>query len=440
MRVIDLRNDVGRVRERLPRAEFDLRAATAAAAPVVEDVRTRGLDAVLDATRKFDGVDLKTVRVPPEELQRALDALPPAVRHALDTSIDRVRKVHRDQMPAPVSTQLAGSSTVSYSWLPVARVGLYAPGGLAAYASSVVMNVVPAQTAGVVSLAVCSPPQPDTGLPAAPVMAACAALGVSEVYAVGGAQAIAMLAYGAGAPDEAMACQPADVVTGPGNIYVAAAKRIVQGDVGIDSEAGPTEIMILADGSADPAYVAADLLSQAEHEPGAAALLVTPSEELIRNVQRELRARLDATRHSSRAGLALEGRQSALVLVRDLEQGLEVVNDYAAEHLEVLTRNALELAGRVTAAGAIFVGPWSPVSLGDYCAGSNHVLPTSGNARHASGLSVYTFLRGVQTIHYDRAGLAQVAGDVVAFSVAEDLPAHGEAVLARIPDAGRSDV
>lgn len=440
MQVIDLRNDVGGVRERLARAEFDLRAAVAAVAPVVEDVRARGLDAVLDATRKFDGINLKSVRVPPEDLRRALDALSPDVRHALDTSIERARKVHRDQLPAPVSTRVAESSTVSYSWRPVARVGLYAPGGLAAYASSVVMNVVPAQMAGVGSLAVCSPPQPGTGLPAAPVMAACAALGVSEVYAVGGAQAIAMLAYGAVASDGVMVCQRVDVVTGPGNVYVAAAKRIVQGDVGIDSEAGPTEIMILADGGADPAYVAADLLSQAEHEPGAAALLVTPSEELIRNVQRELRARLAATKHSSRAGLALEGRQSALVLVRDLEQGLEVVNDYAAEHLEILTGNALELAGRVTAAGAIFIGPWSPVSLGDYCAGSNHVLPTSGNARHASGLSVYTFLRGVQTIHYDKAGLAEVAGDVVAFAGAEDLPAHGEAVLARIPDAGCNGV
>ena len=272
-----------------------------------------------------------------------------------------------------------------------------------------------------------SPPQKDTGLPHPHILAACALLGVEEVYAVGGAQAVAMFAYGT--EDSA----PVDLITGPGNVWVTAAKRMVRGTVGIDAEAGPTEIAVLADESADARHVAADLISQAEHDPLAASVLVTTSAELLAAVEAELAKQVAATKHIERITAALTGPQSAAVLVGDIEAGLRVVDAYAAEHLEIQTRNARAVAERVRNAGAIFVGPWAPVSLGDYCAGSNHVLPTGGCARHSSGLSVQTFLRGVQLIEYDEAALRDVASHVVALAGAEDLPAHGQAVTARFP-------
>jgi histidinol dehydrogenase len=335
--------------------------------------------------------------------------------------------VHEAQRRRDETVEVAPGGTVTERWVPVRRVGLYVPGGLLAYPSSVVMNVVPAQVAGVGSLAVASPPQRDNGgLPHPAVLAACALLGVEEVHAVGGAQAVAMFAYGT--PD----CPPVDLVTGPGNVYVASAKRLLRGVVGIDSEAGPTEIGVLADDSADPAHVAADLVAQAEHDGQASCLLVTPSRELLDAVDRELDKQVPATRHRERVETAL-GNQSAYVLVDDLEQGLTVVDEWAAEHLEVLTRDARAWAHRVTNAGAVFVGPYSPVSLGDYLAGSNHVLPTAGTARHTGGLSVQSFLRGVHVVEYDRDALAAVAHHVDALGGAEDLAAHVDAVRARVP-------
>ncbi|MGH8895284.1 MAG: histidinol dehydrogenase, partial [Actinomycetes bacterium] len=322
---------------------------------------------------------------------------------------------------------VAPGGTVTERWVPVRRVGLYVPGGLVAYPSSVVMNVVPAQVAGVGSLAVASPPQHDNGgLPHPSVLAACALLGVDEVHAVGGAQAVAMFAYGTGH------CRPVDLVTGPGNVYVAAAKRLLKGVVGIDSEAGPTEVAILADDSADPAYVAADLVAQAEHDHNASCLLVTPSAELLDAVDRELEKSVPATRHRERVETAL-GSQSAYVLVDDLGHGVTVVDEWAAEHLEVLTRDAGSWADRVGNAGAVFVGPFSPVSLGDYLAGSNHVLPTGGTARHSGGLSVQSFLRSQHVVEYDRDALAAVAHHVDALGGAEDLAAHVDAVRVRVP-------
>jgi len=329
---------------------------------------------------------------------------------------------------------------VAQRWVPVGRVGLYVPGGLAVYPSSVVMNVVPAQEAGVGSVAVSSPAQRENprgfeGLPNPTILAACALLRVDEVYAVGGAQAVAMFAYGArdqsdGGAGE-LVCEPVDLVTGPGNIYVAAAKRLLKGVVGIDSEAGPTEIAVLADDSADPVHVAADLVSQAEHDPMAAAVLVTPSEALAVDVEAELARRVPLTKHAERISTALAGPQSAVVLVDDLDAALAVVDAYAAEHLEIQTRDAAAVAARVTNAGAVFVGPWSPVSLGDYCAGSNHVLPTGGCACFSSGLGVHSFLRSVQVVEYGEQALRDVAPHVLALATAEDLPAHGEAVTAR---------
>jgi histidinol dehydrogenase len=427
---IDLRGSQADPRQLLPRAAVDVAAAVEAVRPVVEAVRDRGAEAVREATERFDGVSLSSLRVPPVELAAAADALDPAVRAALGEAIARARLVHTAQRRDDVTTRVVPGGTVTQRWRPVARVGLYVPGGLAVYPSSVVMNVVPAQVAGVGSLAVASPPQRDTGRPHRLVLAACALLGVDEVYAVGGAQAIAMFGHGAGAE-----CAPVDMITGPGNIYVTAAKRLLRGTVGIDAEAGPTEIAILADDSADVRHVAADLISQAEHDPLACSVLVTPSLALADAVEGELARQVAATKHQERITAALTGPQSATVLVDDLDMGLRVVDAYAAEHLEIQTRDARAVAERVRSAGAIFVGPWAPVSLGDYCAGSNHVLPTGGCARHSSGLSVQTFLRGVQLIEYSEAALRDVAGHVVALAEAEDLPAHGQAITVRFPGA-----
>jgi histidinol dehydrogenase len=411
----------------LPRAALDLEVALDVVRPLCEDVRARGAAAVRELTGHLDGVDVPTTRVPAEALAAALAALDPAVRAALEEAARRARLVHEAQRRRDETVQLSPGGSVTERWLPVRRVGLYVPGGLVAYPSSVVMNVIPAQVAGVGSLAVASPPQQaNGGLPHPVVLAACALLGVDEVHSVGGAQAVAMFAYGT------EDCRPADLVTGPGNVYVTSAKRLLKGVIGIDSEAGPTEIAVLADDTADAAYVAADLVAQAEHDPNASCLLVTPSEDLLDAVDRELEKAVPATRHRERVETAL-GNQSAYVLVDDLEQGLGVVDEWAAEHLEVMTRDARSWADQVTNAGAVFVGPWSPVSLGDYLAGSNHVLPTAGTARHTGGRSVQSFLRSVHVVEYDRDALAAVAPHVDALGGAEDLAAHVDAVRARIP-------
>ncbi|MFE9101410.1 histidinol dehydrogenase [Actinomadura geliboluensis] len=424
---IDLRGSLpGDLRSVLPRAELDVEAALDKVRPICEDVRHRGSDAVREYTKAFDGVELESTRVPVAAVHQALAALDPAVRDALEESIRRARAVHRDQRRIDVTTQVVPGGTVTERWIPVGRVGLYVPGGRAVYPSSVVMNVVPAQEAGVGSLAVTSPAQKDFGgLPHPTILAACALLGVDEVYAAGGAQAIAMFAYGT---DE---CPRADLVTGPGNVYVAAAKRLLKGVIGIDAEAGPTEIAILADDTASPVDVAADLISQAEHDTLAAAVLVTDSVRLADEVETELKAQVARTRHTERITEALAGRQSGIVLVDTVEDGLKVVDAYAAEHLEIQTADAAAVAARVRNAGAVFVGPHAPVSLGDYLAGSNHVLPTGGCACHSSGLSVQSFLRGVHVVEYDRDALAEATARVVALAEAEDLPAHGAALKAR---------
>jgi histidinol dehydrogenase len=417
------------LRRALPRAKVDVHAAVESVAPIVDDVRVRGYEAARAATLRFDGVDVAEPRVPADAIAGALEQLDPAVRAALVESIRRARLVHEEQRRTTTEVQVVPGGTVTEKWIPVQRVGLYVPGGLAVYPSSVVMNVVPAQVAGVDSIAVFSPAQKEFGgQPHPTILAACALLGVDEVYAVGGAQAVALAAYG----DPAVGIDPVDVVTGPGNVYVAAAKRLVRGIVGIDAEAGPTEIAVLADASADPAHVAADLISQAEHDTLAASVLVTDSAELAAAVDAEIEAQVAATKHTDRVRTALGGEQSATVLVRDLEQGLAVVDAYAAEHLEVITADARAWAERVRNAGCIFVGPHAPVSLGDYCAGSNHVLPTGCTARHASGLSVQAFLKGVHLVEYTRAALDEVADHVIALAEAEDLPAHGAAVAVRV--------
>lgn len=431
---IDLRNRVlnaAQLRTALPRGGVDVDAVVPKVRPIVEAVAEHGAKAALDYGHSFDGIRPDTVRVPGARLAAALAELDPDVRTALQVSIDRARAVHADQRRTDTTTTLAPGATVTERWVPVERVGLYVPGGNAVYPSSVVMNVVPAQTAGVDSLVIASPPQAEfDGLPHPTILAAAALLGVDEVWAVGGAQAVALLAYG-GTDTDGAELTPVDMITGPGNIYVTAAKRICRSQVGIDAEAGPTEIAILADDTADPVHVAADLISQAEHDEMAASVLVTDSEALAAATDRELTRQLETTVHVDRVRAALSGKQSAIVLVDDIEAGVRVVNAYAAEHLEIQTADAPGVAGRIRSAGAIFVGAWSPVSLGDYCAGSNHVLPTAGCARHSSGLSVQTFLRGIHVVEYDEAALKDVSGHVITLSKAENLPSHGEAVRRR---------
>ncbi|MCW2849846.1 MAG: hisD [Marmoricola sp.] len=430
IRRIDLRDGIAGAapdyRTLVPRADFDVEAALHVVRPICDDVRDRGVEAIAQYSAKFDGVTQTDIAVPREAMTEALANLDPDIRAGLGESIRRLRLTCAAELGADVVTDLGPGARVSQRLIPVDRVGLYVPGGLAPLVSSVLMNVVPAQVAGVGSIALSSTPQKAFGgLPHPTILAACELLGIEEVYAVGGAQAIAMFAYGAGP------CRRVDLVTGPGNIYTVSAKRLLKGVVGIDSEAGPTEIAILADETAEAAYVAADLISQAEHDPMAASVLVTDSLRLADEVEAELEKQVAATRHVDRVRTALTGEQSGIVLVDDVAQGLEVINAYAAEHTEIQTASSSADAAKVRNAGAVFVGPWAPVSLGDYCAGSNHVLPTAGCACHSSGLSVRSFLRSVHVIEYSRDALAEVADHVVTLADAEDLPGHGAAVNVR---------
>jgi histidinol dehydrogenase len=414
----------------IPRAALDIAAALISIEPILQKVKSGTEADLLQLAEEFDGVRPQSIRVPQSALDKALADLDPKIRAALELSAERIRKVHNDQTRGVTTTTVVDGGVVTERWIPVDRVGLYVPGGRAVYPSSVLMNVIPAQIAKVSSIAVASPPQKEFGgLPHPTILAACALLGITEVYAVGGAQAIALFAYGMDG-----LCEKCDLVTGPGNIYVAAAKRTLRGVIGIDSEAGPTEIAILADETARAADVAADLISQAEHDVIAAAVLVTTSEKLAASVITELQVRVAKTKHSARIREALSGIQSAIVLVDSIEQGLDVVNAYAAEHLEIQTQNAAQDALKIRNAGAVFIGRFSPVSLGDYSAGSNHVLPTGGCACHSSGLSVQTFLRGLHYIEYSQQAFIDISQTVITLANSEDLPAHGEAMTARLEE------
>ena len=424
VRMIDFREHFGPDYD-LPRGEFDVAKAMERVVPICEAVRTQGEEALRRFSQEFDHVVPESFRVDPAIAAQCERDLDEDLREALATSIARREAVCEWEGIPDQEVRLAEGATVAIRSVPVNRVGLYVPGGLAPLASSVIMNVVPAQAAGVKSLALASPPQ-ENGLPHPTILALAHMLGVDEVYAVGGAQAVAMFAYGVPG-----LCDPVDMVTGPGNIYVVAAKRLVKGVVGIDSEAGPTEIAVLADSSASPTYVAADLLSQAEHDPGAGSVLITDSQDLAVEVQLILAQMAKTTLHTERVEMALSGRQSAMVMVRDIDQGIEVANSYAAEHLEIQTRDPKDVARRITNAGAIFVGPYSPVPLGDYSAGSTHVLPTSGTARHSSGLTVRSFLKTVHVIDYDQEALLQIADGIETFAMAENLPAHANAIAQR---------
>ena len=412
----------------VPRAAVDIDVATAAAAQAIDDVRERGEMALLDQGERFDGVRPALVRIHADEVAHALKQLDPAVRAALETAIQRVRAATQVQIPLSTVTTLGAGAEVIQRWQPVGRVGFYVPGGKAVYPSSVIMSVIPALVAGVSSVALASPPQKEFGGSVHPtILAAAGLLGVDEIYAMGGAGAIGAFAYGV--PE--LGLDPVDIITGPGNVYVAAAKRLVRGTVGIDAEAGPTEIVVIADDTADAHLVAADLVSQAEHDELAAAVLVTDSAEFAASVSREVDLLAAVTPHAERVRAALDGQQSAIVLVKDLVQAASFSNAYGPEHLEIQTEEPGIVLDMIQNAGAIFLGPNSPVSLGDYLAGSNHVLPTGGQARFTSGLGAYTFLRSQQVINYTREALEAVEPQIVALSTAEDLPAHGSAVTAR---------
>lgn len=434
LRVIDLRGrhlDWNELRAAVPRqAASSVAEAEDSVRSIIEDVRSRGAQALRDLALTFDGVDQHRIRVAPEQIERAVAELDPAVRHGLESAIERTRAFARAQRPQDVSVEVAPGAVLRHRWTPVRRAGLYIPGGLAVYPSSVVMNVVPAQAAGVESVVLCSPPQKDfDGLPHPVILAAAGLLGVDEVWAVGGAQSLAALAYGITDGEDVL--EPVNTVTGPGNIFVAMAKRQLRSVVGVDAEAGTTEIAVLADDSADPRFVAADLISQAEHDPAAGSVLITDSEDLARAVEEQLAVQVPAAKHRERIATALGGPQSGVVLTNDLDQSVAVADAYAAEHLEIHTRDAAAVAARVRNAGAIFVGPYSPVPLGDYAAGSNHVLPTGGTAVFNSGLQAASFMKAVQVIEYSKKALAQLEDDIVALADTEDLPAHGRAVTIR---------
>ncbi|QNE33936.1 histidinol dehydrogenase [Leifsonia shinshuensis] len=431
MQTIDLRGvqPTRAAFERLvPRPAVDIQVAVHVATELIDDVRARGAAALAEQAAKFDGGAPASVRVPASEIAAAVAALPADVRAALEEAIVRVREATAAQVPPPAETRIGPGATIVQRWQPVERAGLYVPGGKAVYPSSVVMNAVPAQVAGVASVALASPPQRAFGGAVHPtILGAAGLLGIDEVYAMGGAGAIGALAWGV----EDIGLDPVQVITGPGNIYVAAAKRVVRGQAGIDSEAGTTEILVIADDTADARFVAADLISQAEHDEAAASLLVTDSPAFAERVAAELESLAGATKHAERVRTALGGQQSAVVLVDDLAAAAAFSNAYGPEHLELQTADPDGLLALIQNAGAIFVGPSAPVSLGDYLAGSNHVLPTGGQARFSPGLGAYSFLRPQQVIRYDRDALRTVADRIVALSSAEDLPAHGEAVTIR---------
>ena len=439
MRVVDLRGQrltKAQYQARLPRAILDIDSALESIEPILSAVKNGDETTLKELSLKFDGVAPQSLRVPKTVIDQALNDLDPDLKQVITEAIRRVRIVHREQERGISKVKVVDGGEVEERWIPVDRVGLYVPGGRAVYPSSVVMNVVPAQIAGVPSIALASPGQIENdGWPHTTILAACALLGVDEVYAMGGAQAIAAFAYGVS--DQGVEIlSPVDLVTGPGNIYVAAAKRALRGKIGIDSEAGPTEIAIVADDSARASEVAADLMSQAEHDTIAAAVLITNSLRLAKEVQIEINKRIKRTKHSERIAEALRGIQSAIVITDDLEQSIDIANAYAAEHLELQVANPQQASLQIRNAGAVFLGRFTPVSLGDYLAGSNHVLPTGGCACHSSGLSVQTFLRGLHFITYNERALREISSSVITFANAEDLPAHGEAITARFDDLG----
>lgn len=434
LRTIDLRgtsHSYKELRQIVPRQTSDyVGNALATVEDIIARVRADGAPYLRELSQRFDGVTQGALRVPQSSIDGAVAALDPAVREGLEIAIARTRAFAAAQRPDDKTIEVAPGAKLTNRWTPVRRAGVYVPGGLAVYPSSVIMNTVPAQAAGVGSLVLCTPPQKEFGgLPHPTILAAAGLLGVTEVWAIGGAQALAAMAYGI--DDDGETLEPVDTITGPGNIFVAMAKRALQGVVGVDGEAGTTEIAVIADDTATPDYVAADLISQAEHDPNAGSILITHSSALAKAVTEAITSRAASTKHAERVATALSGPQSGIILTNSLDQSIAVADAYAAEHLEIHTEDAAAVAARVRNAGAIFIGGFSPVPLGDYAAGSNHVLPTGGSAAFASGLNTTVFMKAVQLIEYSEEALAEIGDAIVAVAEDEDLPAHGEAITAR---------
>lgn len=434
LRTIDLRgtsHTYKELRQIVPRQTSDyVGNALATVEDIITRVRADGAPYLRELSQRFDGVTQGALRVPQSSIDGAVSALDPAVREGLEIAITRTRAFATAQRPDDKTIEVAPGAKLTNRWTPVRRAGVYVPGGLAVYPSSVIMNTVPAQAAGVGSLVLCTPPQKEFGgLPHPTILAAAGLLGVTEVWAIGGAQALAAMAYGI--DDDGETLEPVDTITGPGNIFVAMAKRALQGVVGVDGEAGTTEIAVIADDTANPDYIAADLISQAEHDPNAGSILITHSSALAKAVTEAITCRAASTKHAERVATALSGPQSGIILTDSLDQSIAVADAYAAEHLEIHTEGAAAVAARVRNAGAIFIGGFSPVPLGDYAAGSNHVLPTGGSAAFASGLNTTVFMKAVQLIEYSEEALAEIGDAIVAVAEDEDLPAHGEAITAR---------
>ena len=395
-----------------------------AARDIVANVRANGDAAVRDYCQRFDGVKLQSFRLPQEQIDAALEGLDPAFVAALEKAARQIREFHQREVEQSWFTTRPDGTMLGVKVTPLAAAGIYVPGGRAQYPSTVLMNAIPAKVAGVKRVVMVTPPQKD-GLISPYTLAAAKLGGVDEIYMVGGAQAVAALAYGT------ETIPRVDKITGPGNIFVATAKSLVSAFVGIDAVAGPTEIGIIADETANPSLLAADLIGQAEHDELAGSVLFTDSTEIADKVQESLKYRVPRTEHAERVHTSLSGTQSAIVLTDGLDQSIDAANAYAAEHLEIQTKDADAVVKRIKNAGAIFRGPYSPVPLGDYMSGSNHVLPTGGTARFAAGLGVHTFMKPVEVIEYDEEGLKALAARINAFAVSEDLPAHGECVLSR---------
>ncbi len=424
-RLTDLSDEARR--HLLERAPADAPELADQVRALMEEVRRRGDDALLEMAERFDGVRLESLEVPRARWHEAVEGLDPTVRAALERATANIRRFHEAQLPDEVAVDVEPGVRITRRWAPLERVGVYAPGGRASYPSSVLMGVVPARAAGVGEVVVCSPPGPD-GSPPPAVLAACALGGADRLFALGGAGAVAALAGGT-------ATVPAvDAIVGPGNRWVTEAKRQVAGRVLIDSPAGPSEVLVVADGTTDPELAAWELLAQAEHDPEAACVLVTTSPEGADATRAALARLLDEAPRAEVARTALEAH-GAILVADDRAAALAFAEAYAAEHLSVMTGASAEDAARIRTAGTVFVGPWASVAFGDYMTGANHVLPTSGRARSFSGLSTHHFLRSFTVQEIDAEGARSMADDVAALATAEGLPAHGAAALARRRDA-----
>jgi histidinol dehydrogenase len=425
LRVVDVTSETGDLARFLPRADAaavtEIRDQVAA---ILAAVAERGDDAVAEFAARFDGWPGGVWDVGASERKAALEALDPALSSALERATDQVRWFHERVRPVDWRDEHDGA-WLGVRYRPVQRVGVYVPGGLAAYPSTVLMTVVPARVAGVEEIVLCSPAKDGAVDPT--ILAAAEMLGVDRILAIGGAQAIAAMAYGT------QTIERCDKIVGPGNAYVAEAKIQVAaaGVCGIDGRAGTTEVAILADGTADARLVACDLVAQAEHDPHAICLLITHDRDLIHRTQRALGDEVAAARHRERVAAAL-GDHGVALLVRDLDQAIEAANTFAAEHVEIQTAQPAVVAERIRYAGGVFVGGTTPVALGDYCAGPNHTLPTGGSARFSGGLSTEDFLVRVNWVEYSAEALAELAPVVDALAAAEDLPAHARAVRARL--------